>query len=612
MHFLVRLTAASLVLIILGCGTQPNREAWREAGGSLDRIASYLDEYGSITASDVLLVENKGQFAQDYSRTTQHYVDAARTGTTASVRIGEETSDSSRSSLRMSADLEALLASMGIVLPGKASAPPALPTPSANQPRAADAFAQAKLDPILTLGPLPTEVSERRAMIAGFDDKVTEQVLKYLLNPTEFPGKVIYVGVLEVNCAPGWRSREGYAADLCVTAFFAKQDSSGAWVSTRSDRRGRQPFVLAAFPFSEAQSIDQRRSLRSQIERAHLFAAALSFRGLAAEAESFRSYANRLQNDAASRTQLPVITTYSAGNAFGYQVRPSFRAIADPADPAAGSANRLDPLAFPALIMLVADADQVPGGQDAYTHVELLVSSRWLPLKPGAVQNTESDHLALVNDLAYVRQLFPKADDNSDSLHWEIERRYQFLSNFARGETRYTILPPAVSVPNPSPPHPPTLSAVQPVNGFANGPTTPVLAGAHFGKPNSTHVKRVLVGGVSCEFAAISDTVLVTVVPAGSFPGSNSKKPVTVVAATGAVTLADAVEFTMDASDPPDTPLGVIVDRNAKGEVIGIRVQGASQSSGDLLMATIRASLGQVGEVVQVDVSATGSPGPKK
>lgn len=600
-----------------GCETTPKaRTPLAEAGAHLDVVAEYIEEFGAVTVSDVLLLENRGQFAQEYSKPVAQYIDAARKGVSGAVRVGDEESDVSRSSVRLSADVTALLKAMGVPLPTTTGAAHALPTTGA-EPKASDAFAQAKMDPLLALGAVPTEISERRAMIGGIDDKVTEQVITFLLNPTAPPGKVVYIGALEVSCLPGWRTREGYAADISVTAFFAKREADGSMPSTRGARWGRQPFVLAAFPFSEAQTIDQRRSLRDQIERSRMIAAALSFSGLSAAAESFRSHAERLQNDAATRTQLPVITTYSAGNAFGYHVRPSFRAIADLADPESVSANRLDPVSFPALIVVVADKDQVkPDGE--YSHVQLLVAARWSRLEEGLRSDCESRRLEALDALERVDALIPEVDKELDKdpnkrpvRRNEVTRRYEMYSNIARGETRYTLLPEPKKAAVDPPPPTPTVTGVEPNIGFADGATTLVLTGTGYGKPGSTSVRRVLVGGVQCEFVAVSDTTLIAIAPKGAFENDNMAQPVTVVTTAGSGTLAGAVAFTRSAATDVHPALRVTIARDEYGDVTGVSAEGGANASLPFLLDSIRAALQPAGVGgVNVDVKASGSVQP--
>lgn len=70
-------------------------------------------------------------------------------------------------------------------------------------------------------------VPESIALKAGASDKVTELLLSFLVHPSRIPpGKLAFLGILQVHCSPGWRTREGYAGVLTIGAEYARERPS--------------------------------------------------------------------------------------------------------------------------------------------------------------------------------------------------------------------------------------------------------------------------------------------------------------------------------------------------------------------------------------------------
>ena len=683
-------------LLLAGCDSPARtgvRDDWRVAGQKLDLVAAHVDAFGSLSVSDLILIENDGRFGMgDYGRDLSEYVRAAREGTDATVRRTEQQSEARESSLKLGADVEALLGAFGVTLvsPASAAKTPA-PVGSGDGPKAEDAFTSAKFSELLAAAPTPGALSERRALILGLDDKLSERALATLLDPSPGEGRRVYVGVLQCSCVPGSRTQTGYAGEVSLTGFFARSIESAEalpeaatqplsskhsdnvppqpyrgpgwervvvpdesddpdavrpmWATTRGTT-GRQPFMLAAFPSSEAQVIDERQSWRDQVTKANLFAAALAFRGLDAQAETFRSFARRLENDVATRTALPFVTATTAGNTVTFQMRPRLEAVGDPAARSGGAANVLRPINFPALILVVVDDDLVDDGQNIaadrdtsqqsvarrnhsapkYSHLELLVNTRWIPLR-GAQPGSEHERLRVVEALEDVHSIASGTASKdgqrppAEETRREIERRYRLYSSQARGHRRYTLLPP-----RPKPAATLAITSVHPKVGWTDAATELLVQGDGFQlSTGDPVVQRVLIGGVECPFKVLSDKVLVATVPAGSFPappkakttegaGSGSTpdlgSPVIVVSRAGAVISSDRVAFTTERSRSTGSkPPGVALSRDGNGRLLGITVQGSEALGADKLLEAIRSVLESevAASRISLDVSASSS-----
>jgi len=430
--------------MLYGCvrGPRIDNKDLRSAAKSLDKIDKYLERFGTASVSSMLIVEDKGQFALDYNQPTSEYVSKARTGYQgAAQRFYQYSRDvqqaqvsqidaeeAAKAALLGGPEGKALLdaglkvaTGLGVTGAGPDTAaallereeveqgPPAFE--SKLKPNAAAAVLNSPKfsDPLPDIAP-PTELSERRALLVGVNDKITENILKYLAHPEGVPSnKLLYIGILEVSVNPGWGTREGYMADVVITPEYTKYvpdsaagaveaealnppDSSSALNSldgyylreNKSDITGHQPVPLAAFPLLEAQTLDLRNSERTQDAFVSYLASLMLASGVSEQNETLTSLVERLEYDSASRSPIPLVTSYSSGDSFGFQFMPAFQALADPADKYRGSANVLHPYSFPAMVLLQCERSEVMPVEDGglgIRHIRLNVSSRWIPMK---------------------------------------------------------------------------------------------------------------------------------------------------------------------------------------------------------------------------------------
>lgn len=116
--------------------------------------------------------------------------------------------------------------------------------------------------------------------------------------------------------------------------------------------------VSAVSPMTETQTLDLKNSLRRQKSSAMKIAIALSGLGASAQGQFFRDFADRLEQDVATRSAINVVNSYSqSGSMFGFQVTPRLKALSDPSSSKARPVLTLDPLTFPMLIMVGIKAE---------------------------------------------------------------------------------------------------------------------------------------------------------------------------------------------------------------------------------------------------------------
>lgn len=131
------------------------------------------------------------------------------------------------------------------------------------------------------------------------------------------------------------------------------------WLA-RASFKNKYPLVSAISPMTETEALDLSSSTRRQEEFALSLSFALRYAGLGAQAEAFEQFAKSRQKDMRTRSASAAINTYSAsGGVFGFQIGPRLRAIADPSSTDSAPGNILERQAFPALVLIGFDKDDL-------------------------------------------------------------------------------------------------------------------------------------------------------------------------------------------------------------------------------------------------------------
>jgi len=152
------------------------------------------------------------------------------------------------------------------------------------------------------------------------------------------------------------------------------------------------PLSAAVSPMTDVDALDLGYSQRFQVSDALSIAAALSAGGSKASAAYFREWAKRRQQDVRTRTSYAAVTSFSNGGFFGWRIKPRLQALENPALFESKPENVLEQQAFPAVVIVGIDTDDLqlgfdvksePNGKSRLAAYEPMISFRqsvsWLP-----------------------------------------------------------------------------------------------------------------------------------------------------------------------------------------------------------------------------------------
>jgi len=308
----------------------------RQVAKDLEPIAAHADEFGSVTASAPAILRNPGElFAFDLAITAKDLFERNRLEVATSTRhlFDHQTRLTAQVQFPEVAPAEAVetLPLLGV---------PALPdAPGGANPIGAQGFT-----PGLSIAsPDGLGLNVRDLIKLTADDHATLKVLEWSSAPSfDSSNKLVFAAILNVSVRPGWRTYEGYTAQITIRPSY--------------DRSGRSPLALVGFPGVDAQVVDQRDSLRRQLALALAIEAQGPEFGAALDSETV----DRLERDLASVTTLNSVVGFNeAGLTFGWQVSPRVAANLN-SDGDAQAARHLQKQSFPALVFLMLDKYDLP------------------------------------------------------------------------------------------------------------------------------------------------------------------------------------------------------------------------------------------------------------
>jgi len=321
----------------------------------LNDVEKSLNYWGKIAMSEPAFTDDKTLIKINFDEDVTNYVLAARNNISGDARSAVET---------------ALF--LGTVLQGEFRPPISAGSPAVSSstngsgqalalPNQAET-ALSSFTPLMTLNGLNPTIDERQAVEKGINDKIAEELLKFMTTPnfgSNSNQQEIVFGVMQITCQPGQRTKSGYLADLNVSLNYGRMTNStgdeiDANLKIRDD--GVQPGVFAVLPLVDSRNVELRNSNRSQIELASALSAEFAAKGVDAAAKVLSDYVKRQESDANTRNSLPVVTSYTDGATFGFQIYPSFQALENPGK--AGSGDILEPITFPAVVAIVIDKDE--------------------------------------------------------------------------------------------------------------------------------------------------------------------------------------------------------------------------------------------------------------
>ncbi len=622
----VTLALALCAAFMATCASPRNPHVIR-AADALDLVEQTTEEWGSVGVSDIVLTDAGSTFfALDHEMPTKDYIAAAKKNRQgAAARLIESFLDSRfKGRLQFDAVLqkqfERLLRAQearqgrqqarrdATAAGGEGDEETETPVPDDSTTEGDDAAATADADaPAKTLRSIDTfenelgefnelisdvaeppfssgefaefqafvedvivGVSESDALRIGSSTKITERALEFLSNPQLIAGnRVAYLGVMQVSCSPGWRTRTGYGGMVTLTAEYARRATrsdarkfglefeklAGMFVSSRNSELGYspQPLIVSAFPLIQSQTLDLANSQRDQVEFMADLAVDLAEAGQSIAAQNVTKFVERLQSDQHTVDALPIVHSRSDGLSFTYGFRPRLQALGDPSDPNSDPEMVLQPIAFPAVVMVICDREFL----DDWTHIKITMDQRWVPLQDRhwakeifldwwyhghavspslsnreRLRNAEEldDALIAVGDLV-------RASPRGESLYTkhEIVRRIQSLEGAALGRSIYSRLPNRT--PQVTAAHPGTLN-----QGKVAGKTL-FVSGRRLAETDVKHPDvRVSVGPHLIDVLQVASSgALECQFPAAPFDLKPGKYAVEVTTAEGTSRLADAI-----------------------------------------------------------------------
>jgi hypothetical protein len=360
------LLVAGALLALTGCSS------YYCVASDLDEVDEHLDEWGTASVSEVLLVKDQGQFRFEFDEDERQYFLRAKTEVQGAVSRFYEQVLEGKTSVR--GTHEEGSEATDLALPGEEN----VVTERENQAKGVLSSEQF-LEFQALLSSQPT-LSDSDALRLAFSANTTERILNYLSNPTGLPAdKVLFAGVTQVSCNPGWRTRSGYVADINVRPSYVVKGADGDYTMVEGD----SPYVLGLFPLLESQTLELRNSEREQLAWLVYLSGLFRQAGGVAQVDQLVEYVERVQFDAVTRTPRPIVVSYSNGETFGFRLYPVVQALGAPLSQDSETDETLLPTSFPAAVFVICEREELERLKPTSGSLEIGFSTttRWVPVE---------------------------------------------------------------------------------------------------------------------------------------------------------------------------------------------------------------------------------------
>jgi len=577
-----------------------------QAAARLDAIAEGLDEFGALSSSAAVVLrrpENFFGFRLDLTPreilSQQERISATSTvGDFQSLQVrvaaalsllkaANEATDLNEAS-KLQGKAEGILAGALVDEQGKAGAaggeksedgtksdggvgtPPELPKPGKSTEPVDFGGQGLSSGAYAARNPATLDIPLRQLIQQTFDDHTVLRLFEWFSSPDHSAvgeNKEVFAALLNVSCRPGRRTYSGYVGEVVVEVGYAKKEEQGL-----KSQHGRYPLSFAVFPAVDSQMIDERTSLRKQLALSILLEAMLKQVSVAGQLD----YVKQLNRDIASLTARNAVVGFNMGGRFfGWRFSPRLVAQTDPGATNTGSGNILEPQTIPAVVLLIADREDLKGytegGQGGqFDHFIFRSTMRWMPAPAPSVDASwvpfarashevlhprlpETDFITWALHADEVERLLDRAADapttqaagatsggQPSAVATVLRKRLAALHAAGLGSDHVASIPAARGAPIFS-------ASVPTVEGWVDRETTLILPGQRL----NGAVLAASVGGLPATITAIGDSaVKITIPPPGGRPDASRLAPVT-VAHEGGSSLVANVKFSME-SRPPD------------------------------------------------------------
>jgi hypothetical protein len=415
---------AAFFALLNGCTTMKEIAGYSDAAIAadyLDEVEQRLDRWGSVTAGELALGANGESFRITIKKTAEEFIADARNDISGAATVAIERILENQTRLAAQP-----LGPNGELTTGTLTKEDFDLLENARKTLSSPAFAA-----LCSLATGPDKLPNRASIMQGSNDFVTAKLMEAVTYPTVDPNKRVIFGIVQVTCLPGYRTRKGYSAQINFTLEYAgvprtplKREetmqfpgldripqrsatgtSDGLFLTPKSviDRgtsggpmgfrptvlaRGRTvPSVHSVLPLLDAQTFDLQRSDRAQLALAALIQAVAPVQGMQVDLDNLTNYIRREQRDLETRNAIPLVTSYTDGNIFGFQIEPQIQALGNPTERRAKPASVLHPVTFPALVTVIVDDSVLAALTASYPNVDwynlsVQVDSRWIDMDP--------------------------------------------------------------------------------------------------------------------------------------------------------------------------------------------------------------------------------------
>ena len=425
-----------IVITVIGC--QPS---WvNNIGSDMDKMAKGYEKFGTVSMSSPILIEAKrepngrGYFDFNLPAGPNEYYKDALAKVQGQSAIFDQFSETSGFGLNVQMNLIALMGYKACL--NDYNLPHAAKNIAPDANNALRVLSGKNFTKFLGLldGNSAPSISNRSAINTAAGDTVTEGIFRLLGNPAEamkFKDQIIMFGVSMVSVNPGWLTNKNYTAELAVSCDYsygpARRDlliklrenergkpepekdeklielitcvldekpinKSEVYIPQRlqkDTREGYAPLSAAVSPMTDVDALDLASSQRRQEADAIRIAAALSYFGAQAQSEFIKEWVKRREHDVHTRTAYAAVTAFSDGGFFGWRIKPRLQALENPASFDSKPENVLGQQAFPVVVIVGIDRDDLQLGFDvesgrlvAYEPLILFRQTvSWLPNK---------------------------------------------------------------------------------------------------------------------------------------------------------------------------------------------------------------------------------------
>ena len=520
---------------------------------AIEALRTQIEEWGTVNVSEMLIYPVDDQFKLDKDEnfpTAKDYITAERTNVSAAVSQLSEKIFTGRAAVNFK-ETPPALPTGGATTKGTGSTAPATGTtaqpagstttgsgsdaatmPDLPQLSATDYLSKKTFEPLGGLFAAGTTMTipERQAVLLGTGDKITELLARKLANPPKpADGRKLYLAIFQVTCNPGWRTLQGYMADVFINMEYAQIENHKP-VRLSLDEDNTQCSVVAALPLVDAQNMELRNGQREMVGLLAALSASGAVPAGSAAGKGVAEYVNRYQKDSASRNAMPVVNSYATGKGLGFRFSPSFLAIGDPTQKKGRAVNQLIPTSFPVLAIIAIDPKEVKGtggkdGGGGYNALTTRVSNRWflrdrrvslLPWDWHMPKRRDDEARRLERTQAAMdayKALGVSAEGGSyDDLTFQMQRTDLLeLEQKLLGKWTYTALPAELFAEGPKAP---SVTGIRPALINPDFDNVLVIRGSNF----SGDGLKVFCGGRECEVASVpGPNVIIAIAKAGKF-----------------------------------------------------------------------------------------------